>query len=46
MGFLELRLVSLWVAYGSIKIGGCFVLGGCGGCWCFCSGCGHCWLLM
>ena len=46
MGFRGLRLVSLWVAYGSIEIGGSFVLCECGGCWCFCGGCGHRWLLM
>ena len=46
MGFRGLRSVSLWVAYGSIEISGCFVLCGCGGYWCFCGGCGHRWLLM
>ena len=46
MGFHGLRSVSLWVAYGSIEIDGCFVLCGFGGCCYFCGGCGHCWLLM
>ena len=46
MGFRGLQSVSLWVAYGSIEICGCFVLCGCGDCWCFCGGCGHHWLLV